>query len=163
MHTLIKRGDHGITILEVLLSLVMIAMIVSLVLRLYLDQYRLTSEVMQKAEVRFSIFRAGQVLTSAVINAEKVEWLNGDTLLIQYGVEDQLIVDYFYLEDKNADGKLDLYRKHLHVSNPIATGLTEMKCIEVKKGLWEIHLRASQGNQEIQWVKKVRQRYAGDN
>ena len=154
----IRRSEKGIAILEVLLSLVITAIIVSLVLRLYIDQYRLTSEVIQKAELRFAVFKAGQVLSSAITKAQKVEWINGDTLRVEYAQGEQLIADSFYLDDKNFNEELVLYRKHFGVSNPIVNGLTEMDCIQVGKGLWEIHLKASRGSQESEWSKKVRQR-----
>ncbi|KUO58793.1 MAG: hypothetical protein APF84_10290 [Gracilibacter sp. BRH_c7a] len=152
-----NRIDKGITLLEVLLSLIIIGLIVDLVLNLYLDQYRLLSEVKQKAELRFVVFRAGQVLTSAVTKAEKVTWVNGDTLLVEYQGEYQL-TDSYYLDDKDRDGNMDLYRHHLGVSNPVVTGVTEINVLEVRKGLWEIHLQASHGSLKCDWYKKVRQR-----
>lgn len=158
MLSLPKKHDMGITLLEVLLSLIIIGIIVNLVLSLYLDQYRLLAEVRQKAELRYAVFKAGQVLTSAVTKAEKVSCVNGDTLLTEYLQGERPIMESYYLDDKDGDGNKDLYRKHLGVSNPIVSGLTEMSLREVKGGLWEIHLKASQGNEESEWIKKVRQR-----
>jgi len=53
---------------------------------------------------------------------------------------------------------MDLYRHHLGVSNPVVTGVTEINVLEVRKGLWEIHLQASHGSLKCDWYKKVRQR-----
>lgn len=158
MCSLPKKTDKGITLLEVLLSLIITGIIVNLVLNLYLDQYRLLTEVRQKAELRFAVFKAGQVLTSAITKAQKVTWINGDTLLTEYLQGENLITDSFYLDDKDGDGNHDLYRKHLGVTNPIVTGVNEMSLLEVREGLWEIQLKASQGSQESIWIKKVRQR-----
>ena len=158
MLSLPKKRDRGITLLEVLLSLVITGIIVNMVLSLYLDQYRLITEVRQKAELRFAVFKADQVLTSAITKAEKVSWVNGDTLLTRYLQGEYLITDYYYLDDKDGDGKQDLYRRHLGVSNPIVTGLTEMNLLEVMEGLWQIDLKASFGSQESESIKKVRQR-----
>ncbi len=158
MLSLPEQRDKGITLLEVLLSLIITVIIVNMVLSLYLDQYRLISEVRQKAELRYAVFKAGQVLTSAITKAEELSWINGDTLVTKYLQGEYLITDYYYLDDKDADGNLDLYRKHFGVSNPIATGLTEISVLEERKGLWEIRLIASKGSQRSEWVKKVRQR-----
>lgn len=158
MLSLPEQRNKGITLLEVLLSLVITGIIVNMVLSLYLDQYRLISEVRQKAELRYTVFKAGQVLTSAITKAEKVSWINGDTLVTKYLQGDYLITDSYYLDDKDADGNSDLYRKHFGVSNPIVTGLTEISVLEERRGLWEIRLIASKGSQRSEWVKKVRQR-----
>ncbi len=158
MFSLLKNRDRGITLLEVLLSLVITGIIVNMVLSLYLDQYRLLTEVRQKAELRFAVFKANQVLTSAITKSEEISWINGHTLLTRYLQGEYLITDYYYLDDKDGDGTQDLYRRHLGISNPIVTGLTEMSVQEVVKALWQIDLKASFGSQECESTKKVRQR-----
>ena len=153
-----NNEEKGITLLEILLGLVIAGIMISLILRLYIEQYALTSEVMLKAESRFAVFRGGQVLTSALTKAEKAAWVNGRALKVVYSQGDVLITDYFYLDDKDADGRIDLYRQHLGVSNPIVTGISVMKVMEYGDGLWEIELEAGKGSQASVWGSKVRQR-----
>lgn len=158
MYHRLKHEEKGITLLEILLALVIGGIMVSLMLRLYIDQYRLASEVMSKAESRFAVYRAGQVLTSAISKAEKVIWVDGTVLKVEYLRGDELITDYYFVDDKDSDGHADLYRKHLGVSNPIVTGISVMNIGECGEGLWEIRLESGQENQASFWENKVRQR-----
>ena len=158
MRNLLTNKEKGITLMEILLGLVIAGIMISMILRLYLDQYGLTTEVMSKSESRFAVFRGAQVITSALTKAEKADWINGNALQVVYSQGDELIMDYFYLEDKDADGRMDLYRKHRGVSNPVVTGITDMNLKECSDGLWEIRLVAGQRGQISIWQGKVRQR-----
>lgn len=153
--------DLGLTLMEVLLSLVITGIMVSVILTLYIKQYRLASQFMLKTELNYALLRAGQVLTSAVKAGEKVEW-SGQVLRISYHQGDKRFVDTFYLADKDSNGIVDLYRVHQAVPNPVASGLTEFSCNEIQKGLWGINLRAGEGEKEISWERKVRQKICLD-
>lgn len=148
--------DRGITLLEVLISLVITGVIVSVVLTFYISQYRLNGEVMVGAEWNYSLVRSGQVLASAIRSGEVVEWTDKG-LQITYHSEGRVIKDIYYLADKDFDGTVDLYREHLAVPNPIASGLKAFSVTEIKKGLWLINLEATDGKNKASWVRKVRQ------
>ncbi len=153
--------DLGLTLLEVLLSLVITGIIASIVLTFYISQYRLVNQVMTKTELNYSLLRAGQVLTSAVKIGEKVEW-TGKVLRISYYQGEKAFLDTYYLADKDLDGISDLYREHLAVPNPVASGVTFFNCIELNKGFWEISLRAGEGVDEVYWERKVKQKLCID-
>jgi len=154
---MIKLNDQGLTLLEVLLSLIMASVIVAMVLNLYLPQYRLLKETMIKAEVQFSLLRAGQVLTAAISTAHTVNW-NANTLEITSVREGTATKDYFYLADKDHNGIVDLYREHLGVPNPIVSGLQEIKAVQNEKGLWTVTVIAGSSSEAHILQKKVRQR-----
>lgn len=158
MFTTAKNKEKGISLLEVLLSLVISGIMAGLILKIYAEQYRLSSEVLVQAELRHSLLKAGQVLTKAVREGDSIEWVNDSVLLVRHRLNGQMTADYFYLADKDHDGIVDLYREHLGVPNPVAGRLSAMRCCQVQDGLWEIGLSAAQGNTVISWEKKVRQR-----
>ncbi|RNC29287.1 MAG: hypothetical protein AWM53_00640 [Candidatus Dichloromethanomonas elyunquensis] len=145
------------TLLEILLSLVITGIIVPIILALYINQSRVIKDIAYKEEMDFTLLRAGQVLTSAVQDGEKVEW-TGQKLMVSHQQDGRMIVDIFYLADKDLDGILDLYRERLNVPNPVASGLKEFTCVEIGEGLWKINLRANQQGKEVSWERKVRQR-----
>ncbi|NLI91855.1 MAG: type II secretion system protein [Peptococcaceae bacterium] len=152
-----KKKDCGMTLLEVLLSLVITGIIVSIILPLYTNQYRLSKEIACKAETDFTLLRAGQVLTSAVQEGIHVEW-KGEKLFVTFQQSGKTIVDSFYLADKDRDGILDLYREHLGVPNPVVSGLKGFNCSVISDKLWRISLLAVQEGKEVSWERKVRQR-----
>jgi len=152
----IKRAE-GLTLLEVLLSLVIAGIVVGMVLTLYMQNYRLAEDLMIKTEIDYALLRAGQVLTSAVQAGEKVEW-TGDVLKVTDVQDDKTVVDLYYLADKDADGIVDLYREHLSVPNPVISGLLEFSCREINEKLWEIRIRAGQRGRESSWERTVRQK-----
>jgi hypothetical protein len=149
--------DLGLTLLEVLLSLIITGIVMSVVLNFYISHYRLVKHVMSKTELNYSLLRAGQVLTSAVKIGEKVEW-TGKVLKITYKQGEKEFCDSYYLADKNFDEISDLYREHLAVPNPVVTGVTFFNCIELDQGFWEISLRAGEGVDEVYWKRKVKQK-----
>jgi hypothetical protein len=152
-----RRPEDGMTLLEVLLSLVMTGIIIGMVLTLYMNHYRLIKELMIESEMDYSLFRGGQVLAATVSAGQEVEWK--DEILCVTRIQDEKpVVDLFYLADKDNNGVQDLYREHLSVPNPIASGLTDLKCVEIDKGLWEIRLEARLGDIKINWKRSVRQR-----
>lgn len=152
----IKR-DEGLTLLEVLLSIVMAGLVVCMVLNLYIQNYRLAEDLQVKTELDYALLRAGQVLTAAVEAGEKVEW-TGSVLQVTDIQDNDTIVDLYYLADKDADGIVDLYREHLSVPNPVVSGLAELNCIEIDEKLWEITIRAERRGRECVWERTVRQK-----
>lgn len=153
-----ENRERGFSLLEVLLCLVVSGVMAGLILKLYAEQYRLSSEVLVRAELRYSLLKAGQVLTKAVREGDSVEWVNDSVLVVRHRQSGQPVTDYFYLADKDFDGIIDLYRERLGVPNPVAGRLSAMSCCQVGNGLWEIRLSAVQGNTVVLWEKKVRQR-----
>lgn len=153
-----KEPEKGITLLEVLIALVIVGIIVSLILRLFVDQLRFSSEFRTRMELQYSITRAVQVLTDEIKKAREIEWSESGKLKLTLCSENGFYDDFFYIADKDFDGRPDLYREHFSVPNPVATGIKELSCREVKNGLWEITLRAGGKNQEITWNTLIRQR-----
>jgi prepilin-type N-terminal cleavage/methylation domain-containing protein len=153
----VKKNDAGMTLLEVLVSLVIIGIIIEMVLPFWLEQIHLAEAVAVKTEQDFMFLRAGQVLTSAVREGEVVTWTN-DRLCVTHHDKQQIVVDSYYLADKDLDGIQDLYRERLGVPNPVASGLKKFTCAQIEGNLWLITLKAGQGAKEVSWERKIRQR-----
>ncbi|NLM22059.1 MAG: prepilin-type N-terminal cleavage/methylation domain-containing protein [Peptococcaceae bacterium] len=149
--------DKGLTLLEILLSLVILGIIAGIVLQFFVSQYRFVDNVAAGSELNYSLLRAGEVLTSTVNVSEKVVWRD-NTLIVTYKMTQNKYTDSYYLADKDFDGKLDLYREHLGVPNPIASGMINFNCREVSPGLWAIKLEACYGEQNAEWERYVRQK-----
>jgi len=156
-----NKNDSGITLLEVLISLVIIGVIASAVLTFYLSQYRLNQNIISEMELDYSLARAGQVLATAIRCAEDIRW-DGKRLEVTYCYNDEKITDIFYLADKDKNGIQDLYREHLAVPNPVASGLTVFDVKEIKRGLWQLCLEAEDGKNNRKWIRKVRQVVCSD-
>lgn len=156
-----RKSEIGITLLEVMLSLVITGIIVSIVLTIYISQYRLNLDVAEGSERDYSLLRAGQVIGTAIMTSEKVVW-TGKELYVTYHQEGKVIKDSYYLADKDHDGINDLYREHLAVPNPVVSGLTVFNCLEVNKGLWLISISAVNHENKSTWERKVRQRICLD-
>lgn len=155
------KTDRGLTLLEVLISFVLIASIAGLVLNFYVSQYRFTREVMVQAEWDYALLRAGQVVSSAVRVSEEVNW-SGKQLRVTYRLDGKIYNDVYYLADKDHDGIQDLYREHLSVPNPVVSRLTSFNCIEIRKGLWKITLSSGEGEREVLWERTVHQKVDTD-
>lgn len=156
-----EADGMGLTLLEVLLSLVITGVIAAVVLTFSSAHYRLASQVKAKSELDYALFRAGQVLTAAVSSGEKVKW-TGKVLSVTSRQEGKIVVDTYYLADKDLDGIPDLYRERLGVPNPIASRLTAFTCTELKRGLWKISLRAGEKGTGVDWERIVRQRVCAE-
>ncbi|NLO98396.1 MAG: prepilin-type N-terminal cleavage/methylation domain-containing protein [Peptococcaceae bacterium] len=153
-------GDRGLTLLEILLSLLILGVIAGIILHTFIGQYRLVRHVSLRSEINYSLLRAGVVLTSAVNLGQKVVWQN-NALIVTYWKGRYKYTDSYYLADKNFDGKIDLYCEHLGVPNPVVTGLTGFYCQEVGPGLWKISLEADCGMQKARWERIIRQKCPG--
>ncbi|HHV63646.1 MAG TPA: prepilin-type cleavage/methylation domain-containing protein [Peptococcaceae bacterium] len=153
--------DFGLTLLEVLLSLVLTGVIAGIVLLFFINHYQLANELKLKSEREYALLRAGQVLASAVQGAERITWNNG-VLTVSYRQEEQMIEDKYYLADKDWNGILDLYREHLTVPNPVASGLNAFNCFELQKGLWRISLQAGEGKEAVYWERIIKQKISLD-
>jgi len=158
---LTNKNDFGVTLIEVLISLVIIGVIASVVLSFYLGQYRLNQNIISETELDYSLVRAGQVLAAAIRSAEGIRW-DGKNLEITYCYNGEKITDIFYLADKDKNGIQDLYREHLTVPNPVASGLTVFKVKELKKGFWQISLEAEDSKKKRKGTRKVRQIVCSD-
>ncbi len=150
-------GDQGLTLLEVLLSLMITGVIVVMVFSIYLPQYRLLNETTSKAEAQFVLLKAGQVLASALSTADTITW-TGSTLRVTARHAGKVNNDSYYLADKDHNGKLDLYRERLGVPTPIVTGLKEFHAVQNHNGLWTITVTADSNIKTHKLEKKVRQR-----
>ncbi len=151
------REDTGLSLLEVLVSLLISGIIAGFVLSQAINQYRLANSILAESEMNYALLRAGQVLALAVQEGEKIVWKN-DTLIITYGLNRKQVSDSYYLADKDFDGNYDLYREHLAVPNPVATGLTAFSCKQINQGLWEISLKAGCKEKETGWERIVKQK-----
>jgi len=151
-----RNGETGLTLLEVLVSLAITAVITVLVLDQATAHFRLTKNVQEDSEACFALLRAGEVLASAVKNSEKVDW-NGYALTVVYVLEQKRFTDLYYVSDKDFDGCKDLYREHLGVPNPVVSGITGLHCAESGENLWQIRIEAAQGQKVKVWDRKVRQ------
>ncbi|NLP43688.1 MAG: prepilin-type N-terminal cleavage/methylation domain-containing protein [Peptococcaceae bacterium] len=151
-----NKNASGMTLLEVLISLVIIGVIVSVIFTFYLSHYRLNQSIISEMELDYSLVRAGQVLAAAVRSAEDIYW-DGKNLEVTYCYKGELITDSFYLADKDKNGIQDLYREHLAVPNPVASGLTFFEAKEIKRGLWQLSLGAEDSKKDLKWTRKVRQ------
>lgn len=143
------------TLLEVLLSLVIIGILIPMILSLYNNQYRLLRNISDKADLEYSVLRAGQVLTTAVKEGEEIQWQN-NILQITHRQDTKIITDLYYIADKDGDLVYDLYRQRLNTPNPVVSGITELNCLEIEEGLWLINVKASKGESEVNWERIVR-------
>lgn len=151
-------NELGLTLLEVLLSLVITGVLVSLVLNLYISQYRQIQVSKGHTETDYALLRAGQVLVTAIKSGNPVQWdPRKQRLTVSYEFQGLLVKDSYYLADKDYDGVLDLYREHLSAVNPVVSGLRRFEVIQSAPGLWTIHLEAGEGQQVVRWSRKVRQ------
>ncbi|MGI6449527.1 MAG: prepilin-type N-terminal cleavage/methylation domain-containing protein [Desulfitobacteriia bacterium] len=154
----LQDRERGLTLLEVLLSLVLTGVIAGVVLMFYISHYRLAVQVRTESELEYSLVRAGQVLASAVRSGNRINWSKGILTISYRQVDEKVIEDQYYLADKDLNGIQDLYREHLNVPNPIASGLSAFTCTEIQKGLWKISLKAREGEKEICWERIVKQK-----
>jgi len=152
--------SKGLTLLEVLISLLITGVIVSVALNQTIVHYKLANNVQTDTEMNYSVLRAGQVLDLAVKTAETVKW-NGSSLSVSYKLEGKQFSDTWYLADKDFDGQSDLYREHLSVPNPVVTGLTAFNCTEISRGFWKVSLQAGSRKKAIIWERKIRQKCPG--
>lgn len=156
-----KQKDIGLTLLEVLISLIITSIIVGTALLFFTSHYRLIQGIRIDCDLGYSLLRSGQVLSSVISSANEVTW-TGKNLGVSYEYEGQLITDTYYLADKDYNGILDLYREHMNVPNPIAAGLTGFTCTELSKGVWQVKLRAADKGKEVCWERIIRQRTVQD-
>lgn len=145
----VKRSD-GFTLIEVVASLLIISVMASLGLSIYMGKYRSFFETKKELEQGYALYRGLQAISEAIRSAENIEWLEIGVLIIYQMDEDtpagnagQVMPDKFYIDDKDHDGKTDLYKEHLGVPSPIATGLGQIRCKEESPGLWEVKLSLS--------------------
>ena len=155
------KGERGMTLLEVLFALLITSLISFALLKLYIGQYRLLAVIKDQTILEFALLRSEQVLIRAVGEAQSVCWSGGILSVIPSAVPADASfdpTDKFYVDDKDRDGKKDLYWERRSGVNPIATGITDMNCQEIAAGLWQITLRAAEGKEIKVREIRVRQR-----
>ncbi|ADY56226.1 hypothetical protein Sgly_1930 [Syntrophobotulus glycolicus DSM 8271] len=164
----IFQSDKGLTLIEVITSLLIISILASLALGIYIGKYKAFFELKNGLEKKYALFRGAQVIKESIRTAEKIEWSERGVLKIYQADQnpsipiDQVIPDKFYIDDKDHDGRTDLYKEHLGVSNPVATGLGRIACKEVGLELWEVRLSLNHPQTE-ELAFMVRQRVTGQD
>lgn len=140
--------NRGFTLLEILLALVIIGIMTGMLLHFYIQEYRASLDLEKKAELQFALLRANQVLELAVRTAGAINFSADEGLAVTpVSVHNPGAgCDFFFVADKDGDGKNDLYRKHLGITNPVVTGITSIDCREIKPGLWQLTIEAAEGN-----------------
>ncbi|MEA4900463.1 type II secretion system protein [Desulfitobacterium sp.] len=152
-----KEAEHGFTLTEVLVTLVVIGIILSFSLRLFVDQWRVTQEVKDRMEAHFSVLNAGRTVLDDIRGAQTVEWDNKGTLsILPWG--EGASADKYYIADKDYDGIKDLYIEHKGVPNPVASRMISWNCTKGEAGLWTVTFQAQVGRQTVNWKGSSRQR-----
>ena len=159
-----KAQEHGLTLLEVVASLMIFSIILITGLRLLHYFQEKKDDLKKYAELEYSLTVGGQAVTKAIRQSQQVEWLTNDRLRVKPGPVNpgQIISnqerDLYYIADKDSDGIPDLYCEHFSVANPIASRVSSLKCSEVEEGLWQVKLTGRWGEKTIEWETWVRQR-----
>ncbi|UWG95733.1 type II secretion system GspH family protein [Dehalobacter sp. DCM] len=158
---LLKKNESGLTLLEVLVSLVMAGIIAAVILKLFISQYRTAKDILFRSDMTFSLIRAGQIMAAAVASADSILWTGGK-LIITDTEAGMKVTDSYYIADKDNNGVPDLYREHGNVPTPVASGVTQLDCRMSRNHLWEISITAGVGESAQCWQRKVRQKGAAN-
>ena len=157
-------GQRGMTLLEVLAALVIFVMLVGVGARLLPDTWQSIKSLNDRLELQYALLTGGQTVAKAVRGAQEVEWARKGVLKILPGsnspgkIVPESERDSFYIDDKDKNGVSDLYREHLKVANPVATGIVSIECRERAPGLWEIKLMGRKGKVELEWETLINQK-----
>jgi len=128
---------------EVLLAIAIMGFFLTIALRFLVEQWVVTGQIKDELEVQYTLIVSQRVITEALRSSQSAEW-DGGVLKIKPWSE-PTITDLYYLDDKDGDGILDLYREHLNVANPLVSGVKAWKLTPLTGGLWEIYLEAQTG------------------
>lgn len=159
---LIRVGERGLTLWEVIIALFLTGIILTVSLRLMTEQWRGGRGLSDYLEAHYAVLTAGETVSDAIRKAETVEWMSGSETLRVLPLPDDgnpvPRVDTYFIADLDRNGIMDLYWGHLGVSSPLASYLTKWKCTEVEEGLWEIFLEADVKGQKVVWRGVMRRR-----
>ena len=161
----LTRGfEHGFTLLEVLLALLIMSILLMTSMRLLTDQWWEAKALKNHLEAHYSVLTAGKTVSDAVRMAKTVEWVNesGNLKLKVLPMPDDSnpkpTLDSYFIYDADEDGTKDLYWEHLKVKQPLASYIAQWECTEVEPGLWEVFLEANANGQSAKWRSLTRQR-----
>ena len=155
-------SEHGFTLLEVLVALLISGIFLMTALRFFTDQWRGASTLKNHLEAHYAVMTAGKTVSDVIRMAKTVAWVNASgglqVLPMPEAGNPTPTLDTYFIGDLDLDGTNDLYWKHLGVSEPLASFITTWKCTEVEPGLWEVFLQANVKGQIVTWQSVVRQR-----
>lgn len=156
------RADGGMTLLEVVFALLIASIFLTSALSLLNDQWKSANALRSQLEGHYASLTAGETIAAEIRRAKTVQWLSDRKELVILPLPDEdnpnPTQDSYFIADLDNDGTKDLYWKHLGVSQPIASYLTNWESLEVKPGLWEVSLHISAGGQNALWKMRIRQR-----
>ncbi|MDR3601870.1 MAG: prepilin-type N-terminal cleavage/methylation domain-containing protein [Desulfosporosinus sp.] len=156
------HSEHGLTLLEVIVALVISGIFLITTLRLLTDQWRGACFLKNHLEAHYAVMTAGKTVSDVIRMAKNVEWVKDTAVLkilpLPDGANPAPTLDAYFIADLDQDGRDDLYWQHAGVSQPLASCITRWKCEEVEPGLWEVLLQASVDGQVVSWSGWVRRR-----
>lgn len=152
----------GFTLLEVLFALMISGILLMTSMRLMTDQWRGARALKNNLEARYSVMTAGRTISDAIRMAKTVGWVADHRVLEILPMPDDSnpvpTLDLYFMDDLDRDGTIDLYWRHLGVSQPLASYTSRWICTEVGPGLWDVFLEASVNGQIVTWQTVIRQR-----
>ncbi|MDR3541834.1 MAG: prepilin-type N-terminal cleavage/methylation domain-containing protein [Desulfosporosinus sp.] len=155
------NSEHGFTLLEVLIALLISCIFLMTALRFFTDQWRGAGTLKNHLEAHYAVMTAGKTVTDVIRMAKTVEWANSGILKVLPMPEagnPSPTLDTYYMGDLDLDGTNDLYWKHLGAPEPLASYITRWECTEVEPGLWQVFLQANVNGQVVTWQSVIRQR-----
>lgn len=154
------NSEYGFTLMEVIIALLITSILLITSLRFFTGQWRGTLTTKNYLEAHYSAMTAGKTINDSIRTSRAVEWISGSGRLQILPMPDDTnptpAVDTYFIGDLDRDGTRDLYWKHLNISQPIASNITSLNCLEVKPGLWEIVLEAQVDDQIVPWCGNIR-------
>lgn len=155
-------SEGGLTLLEVLFALVISGILLMTSMRLMTDQWRGARALKNYLEAHYSVMTAGNAVSDAIRKAKTVEWVSDAGVLRVLPMPEYAdpvpTLDAYFIADLDGDGTKDLYWRHLGVSQPLASNISQWKCREVEPRLWEVSLQSSVVGQVVSWLTVIRQR-----
>lgn len=158
-----NKFGSGNTLLEVLAALAVFTLIVAAGSRLLPRVWQSAGALQERCELQYALVKGGQTVAKAIRAAQAVEWQEKTLSVLPGPVNKEQVIgksaeNRFYIADKDHNGEPDLYREHLGVPNPVATGIVALECDEVGPGLWHVLLVAGKDGVSLKWETFVRQR-----
>lgn len=156
------KSEDGLTLLEVISALLISSIFLVCALSLFKEQWKDARALKDQLEAHYAVMTAGKIVTDEIRRAKTVQWVNDRKELKVLPMPDEAnpspTQDLYYIADLDYDGTKDLYWKHIGVSEPIASYLTNWENVEVEPGLWDVSLKASVNGQSVTWRLVIRQR-----
>ena len=154
--------ECGLTLLEVIFSLVISGILLITSMRFLTDQWQGARTLKNHLEAHYFVMTAGETVSAAIRRAETVVWVkDSEELRVLPMPEDANPVptlDSYFIDDLDRDRTKDLYWKHSGIAQPLASYISKWECMEVEPGLWKVFLQSSVDDQVVSWRSVIRQR-----